>query len=58
MKADKPRTKAEQIEYFEWLQFEYEKIAARTDDEDERIRAEAKADAYHIAAFELKHNME
>ena len=52
------RTKAETIEYFEQLQFGWEKIAARTDNEDERIRAEAKADAYYIAAFELKHNME
>ncbi len=52
------RTKQETIEYFEWLQYEYEKIAARTDDETERMHAEAKADAYNIAAFELKHNME
>lgn len=52
------RTKAETIEYLEWLQYEYEKIAARTDDETERIQATAKASAYYIAAFELKHNME
>lgn len=52
------RTKQETIEYFELLQFEWEKIAARTDDETERVRAEAKADAYYIAAFELRHNTE
>ena len=51
------RTKAETIEYFKQLQYEWEKIAARTDDEEERTRATAKADAYYIAAFEIEHNM-
>lgn len=52
------RTKAEVIEMFKYYQNEWKKIAARTDDETERIVATEKASTYGMAAFELEHNME
>lgn len=51
------RTKEETAELFRTYAFEFEKIAARTDDEAERLIATAKAEAYEMAAFELEHNM-
>lgn len=52
------RTKQETIELFKTYAFEFEKQAARTDNDEERICARAKAEAYEIAAFELERNME
>lgn len=52
------RTKEQTIELFKTYAFEYDKIAARTDDERERIEAAAKAEAYELAAFELEHNLD
>lgn len=52
------RTKTEMIELFKTYAFEFEKDAARTDSDEKRIRALAKAEAYELVAFELEHNME
>lgn len=49
------RTKDETIKYFEMLADEYEKQAHRNGDDP---IAYAKADAYRLAAFEVKNNME
>lgn len=50
------RSKAETIHYFEWLAWEFDKRAARTDSRDEEAACWAKAEAYRLAAFEIEHN--
>lgn len=47
------RTKEETIAYFKQLSFEFEKQAHRNNDKI----AQAKAEVYELAAFELAHNM-
>ncbi|MFW6024954.1 MAG: hypothetical protein ACOCRX_01295 [Candidatus Woesearchaeota archaeon] len=47
------RTKKEMIKYFKNLAFQYEKDAYR----DTNLEAKGKAEAYELAAFELKYNM-
>lgn len=48
------RTKAETIQYFKQLVFEYEKQADRNDD----LVARGIAEAYELAAFQVERNME
>lgn len=52
------RTKKETIKYFELLAFEYEKQAQRTNDTAAAAIAQAKAEAYRLATFEINNNME
>lgn len=52
------RTVEETIKYFELLASEYDKQAARKQDEIAKAQCIAKAEAYELAAFELKHNMQ
>ena len=48
-------TKAEMIEYFKRLAFEYEVRAHRAGVESDYLKG--KAEAYELAAFELENNM-
>lgn len=52
------RTVAETIAYFRELEHRLEVQAHRSADLDEKMRLRAKADAYHVAAFELERNTE
>ena len=54
--ADK-RTVEETVEYFELLASKYDKLAARMQGEMAKAQCIAKAEAYELAAFELKRNM-
>lgn len=50
------RTVQETIEYFEQLASEFEKKSHREQDELTKAQYAAKAEAYELAAFELKRN--
>lgn len=52
------RTVMETIEYFELLASEFGKKASREQDGIAKTQHAAKAEAYELAAFELKHNMQ
>lgn len=52
------RTVDETIKYFEQLSYGYEVQAHRTEDKLNKSWLAGKAEAYGVAAFELKRNME
>ena len=52
--ANAKRTKQETIDYFRHLAYEFERQANVNND----LKAEGKAEAYELCAFELEKNMQ
>lgn len=57
--GDRYRTKEEMIELFKFYEQDFERQAKQLPDSEIEKKAfySGKADAYHIAAFELENNM-